>query len=82
MSIEEINELLPPEFVAPSVLDTFMQALEVNGVAITETSETKEDDEKEFFLADPDKETDEEEEEEKESEGDAKSNDPGAPVPS
>ena len=78
LSIEEINELLPPEFIAPSVLDTFMQALEVNGVEITETSETKEDGEEkdQFFLADPNKDSDDEEEEEKESEGDAKSNDP------
>jgi RNA polymerase primary sigma factor len=77
LSIEEINELLPPEIIAASVLDTFMQALEVNGVVITDSSENKKDDEEDqFFLADPDKEQDEEEEEEKESEGDAKSNDP------
>ncbi len=77
LTIEEINELLPAEIVAPSVLDTFMQALEVNGVAITEPSENKkEEEEDQFFLSDPDKETEEEEEEEKETEGDAKSNDP------
>lgn len=77
LAIEEINELLPPEIVAASVLDTFMQALEVNGVVITDTSENKkEDEEDQFFLSDPDKETEEEEEEEAESEGDAKSNDP------
>lgn len=77
LAIEEINELLPPEIVAASVLDTFMQALEVNGVVITDASENKkEDEEDQFFLSDPDKETEEEEEEEAESEGDAKSNDP------
>ena len=79
LSIEEINELLPPEIIAPSVLDTFMQALEVNGVVITDSSENKKEDEEEdqFFLSDPDKDSkDEEEEEEKESEGDSKSNDP------
>ncbi len=77
LSIEEINELLPVEIVAASVLDTFMQALEVNGVTFTDTSETKKDgEEDQFFLADPDRETNEEEEEEKEAEGDAKSNDP------
>jgi RNA polymerase primary sigma factor len=77
LAIEEINELLPPEIIAASVLDTFMQALEVNGVVITEASENKkEDEEDQFFLSDPDKEASEEEEEEKESEGDAKSNDP------
>jgi RNA polymerase primary sigma factor len=77
LSIEEINELLPVEIVSPTVLDTFMQALEVNGVAITEPSENKKDEEEDqFFLSDPDKESAEEEEEEAESEGDAKSNDP------
>jgi len=76
ISIEEINELLPPEIIAPTVLDTFMQALEVNGVAITDSSENKKDDEEDqFFLSDPDKEEKEEEEEE-EVEGDTKSNDP------
>ncbi|MGE4132018.1 MAG: RNA polymerase sigma factor RpoD [Bdellovibrionales bacterium] len=78
IAIEEINELLPPEIVAPSVLDTFMQALETNGVVFTDASENKKDDEEDqFFLSDPDRESKEdEEEEEKESEGDAKSNDP------
>ncbi len=76
IAIEEINELLPPEIIAPSVLDTFMQALEVNGVTITETLENKEKDEDDqFFLSDPDKEEKEEEEEE-EVESDTKSNDP------
>ncbi|MGZ6479979.1 MAG: sigma-70 factor domain-containing protein, partial [Bdellovibrionales bacterium] len=76
ISIEEINEMLPPEIIAASVLDTFMQALEVNGVAITDSSENKkEDEEDQFFLSDPDKEEKEEEEEE-EVEGDTKSNDP------
>ena len=56
LSIEEINELLPAEVIAASVLDTFMQALEVNGVVITESSENKkEDEEDQFFLGDPDK---------------------------
>lgn len=77
LAIEEINELLPVEIVAPSVLDTFMQALEVNGVVLTDSSENKkEDEEDQFFLSDPDSEQSEDEEEEKETEGDAKSNDP------
>ena len=76
LSIEEINELLPPEIIAASVLDTFMQALEVNGVAITEVVENKEgSEEDQFFLSDPDKESKDEEEEE-EVETDTKSNDP------
>lgn len=78
LSIEEINDTLPPEIIAAPVLDLFMQALEVNGVAFTDSSENKkEDEEDQFFLSDPDKEAKEEdEEEEAESEGDAKSNDP------
>src|ERR1700677_1675168 len=76
LTVEEINELLPPEIIASSVLDTFMQALEVNGVIIADTSETKkEDEEDQFFLADPDSEVEEDEEAE-EVESDAKSNDP------
>src|SRR3954468_19691824 len=68
ISIEEINELLPPEIIAAQVLDTFMQALEVNGVQITDSSENKkEDEEDQFFLADPDKEKEEDEEEEVET---------------
>jgi RNA polymerase primary sigma factor len=76
LAIEEINELLPAEFNIASVLDTFMQALEVNGVAITDSLEGKKDDEEDrFFLADPDSQAEEEEEAE-EVETDAKSNDP------
>ena len=76
INIEEINELLPPEIIAASVLDMFMQALEVNGVVITEPSENKDKDEDDqFFLGDPDK-ADKEEEEEEEVETDTKSNDP------
>lgn len=76
LSIEEINELLPPEILAPSVLDTFMQALEVAGVEFTDVSEnnTKDEAEETFFLADPAEEA--EDEEEKEVAEDTKSNDP------
>lgn len=77
LAIEEINELLPPEIIAPSVLDMFMQALEVAGVEFTDVSEnkTKEDGEDSFFLGDPDKDKEEEEEEAEVAE-DTKSNDP------
>ena len=75
LPIEELNELLPPEYIAASVLDTFMQALEVNGVVITDASENKDKEDEEFFLADPNAEVDEDEEAE-EVESDAKSNDP------
>src|SRR5690606_2919018 len=62
LSIEEINELLPPEIIEASVLDTFMQALEVAGVEFTDVSEnkTKEEGEDNFFLGDPDKDAEEE----------------------
>jgi RNA polymerase primary sigma factor len=77
LTIEEINELLPPEIIAASVLDSFMKALEVNGVVITDMSEVKTgDDEKEAFLADPDKEDEEVDEDEKAEGEDVKGNDP------
>ncbi len=78
LTIEEINESLAPEVLAPSVLDSFMQALEVNGVIISEASEIKkEDEEDQFFLGDPDAASkEEEEEEEAEVAEDTKSNDP------
>jgi RNA polymerase primary sigma factor len=77
LTIEEINEQLPAEIIASTVLDAFMQALEVNGVVITDLSELKktDDEEGEQFLADPDKEEEEDEEEKVESE-DVKGNDP------
>ncbi|MFN7262631.1 MAG: sigma-70 factor domain-containing protein, partial [Pseudobdellovibrionaceae bacterium] len=78
LTIEEINELLPQEITASSVLDSFMQALEVNGVVITDLSELnkKDDEEKDAFLADPDKEDDDSDEEEAAETEDVKSNDP------
>ncbi len=76
LTIEEINELLPPEIIAASVLDFFMQALEINGVVITDMTEEKKDDEKEQFLADPDKEDEEADEDEKAESEDVKGNDP------
>ncbi len=77
LTVEEINELLPPEIILASVLDSFMQALEINGVVITDLSEVKGDDEgKEAFLADPDKEDEEVDEDEKAEGEDVKGNDP------
>jgi RNA polymerase primary sigma factor len=76
LSIEEINEALPAEIIEPSVLDYFMQALDVNGVIVTDTSENKKDEEKEeeFFLDKGD--GDDKEEEEEEEASDPKANDP------
>jgi RNA polymerase primary sigma factor len=76
LTIEEINELLPQEIIASSVLDSFMQALEINGVVITDLTDTKTDEEKEAFLADPDKEDEEADEDEKAESEDVKGNDP------
>ncbi len=76
LSIEEINELLPAEYIAAPVLDHFMQALEVNGVVITDLSENKkesEDEEEETLFLD--KSTDDDDAEE-EKDYDPKSNDP------
>lgn len=78
LTIEEINELLPPEIVAASVLDSFMQALEVNGVVITDLSEIGKKDEEggDAFLSDPDKEGEDSDDEEAAETEDVKSNDP------
>ena len=65
ISIEEINEMLHPGIVDPEVLDSFMQALEVNGVILTEVSEMKkeEDEDGNLFLSEVDKDSEEEQEE-------------------
>ena len=47
VTIEEINESLPLEVVAVSVIDAFMQSLEANGVVITEHSDAAKAEEKE-----------------------------------
>lgn len=77
LTIEEINELLPPEILAPSVLDTFMHALEGGGVVISDLSETSKEEEGEgTFLESPDSEDEEVDEEEKAESEDVKGNDP------
>lgn len=78
LNIEEINELLPPEFLAASVLDTFMHGLEANGVVINDMAEvTKSEDAADgTFLADPAAEDEEADEDEKAEQEDVKSNDP------
>jgi len=75
LTIEEINELLPPEILEPSVLDFFMQGLEASGVTISDLAETK-DEEEGGFLADPDSDDEEVDEEEKAESEDVKGNDP------
>ncbi len=78
LTIEEINDLLPPEIIDASVLDSFMQALEVNGVIITDVIQKKDTEEGEStFLADPESEAEAEaDEDEKMDEEDVKGNDP------
>ncbi len=80
LTIEEINDLLPAEILDAGVLDSFMQALEVGGVIITDPAAKKDEEgEAGAFLADPNKEDDDEEDEDedkKSSEEDAKGNDP------
>ncbi len=81
LTIEEINDSLPPEVIAPAVLDMLMQNLELSGVKITTTSETGKPGEPEGeFLADvPGEEAEEAEEEsgeEAQTAEDVKGNDP------
>jgi RNA polymerase primary sigma factor len=78
LAIEEINELLPVEIVSPAVLDAFMQAMEVNGVVITEHSDAAREREEESssFMGNPDEEKDEDEDEEEAEGEDVKGNDP------
>ncbi|MEK2643880.1 RNA polymerase sigma factor RpoD [Bdellovibrio sp. BCCA] len=77
LTIEEINDLLPPEIIAPSVLDAFMHALEGGGVVISDLSETSKEEEGEgSFLESPDSEDEEVDDEEKAESEDVKGNDP------
>lgn len=77
LSIEEINDLLPQEIVAGSVLDAFMQALEANGIVISEHLEmAKQEEGEDSFLADPDGDDEEVDEEELQESEDVKGNDP------
>lgn len=77
LTIEEINEQLPLEIQAPSVLDAFMHALEVNGVVITDHTEKGGEDEASGFLADPDSDEENAEADEEAAEAeDVKGNDP------
>jgi RNA polymerase primary sigma factor len=77
LSVEEIDEALPKEIISIKALDEFMQALEVNGVTISEpgVAETSEEEsEEDFFLADP--ESEEEDKDDKKQEAESKGNDP------
>lgn len=75
ITIEEINDSLPVEIVAASVLDGIMHSLEANGVVITEHSELARQEEREEFLSEVDEEEDADEDEVKGAE-DVKGSDP------
>ncbi len=76
LSIEEINELLAPEIMSAPVLDHFMQALEVNGVIVTDGSENKKDKDEEDRLFEGDEYGGDDDEADEEDSGDPRSNDP------
>ena len=67
LTIEEINELLPPEIIHPGVLDAFMHALEAGGASILEYSEEAkaEEEAESAFLTDADKSDEDSDEDEK-----------------
>ncbi len=78
LTIEEINELLPPEIIHPGVLDAFMHALEAGGASILEYSEEAkaEEEAESAFLTDADKSDEDSDEDEKAESEDVKGNDP------
>ncbi len=75
-TMEEVNELLPPEFIAASVLDTFMHGLEANSVVIKDTTENKSGEDGEAFLGNADDKDEEADEDEIAEAEDVKGNDP------
>ncbi len=78
LTVEEIDVGLPKEITLAKALDEFMQALEVNGINVSEpgTDDTIEDEnEEDFFLADPENEEDEDKEDKKQ-EAESKGSDP------
>jgi RNA polymerase primary sigma factor len=78
LTVEEINESLPAEILSPVVIDQFMQALEVNGVIITDhTEKAKKDGEDEdgLFL-DKNADGNDDDEADEEESSDPRANDP------
>lgn len=78
LTAEEIDENLPKSLVASSALDQFMQALDVNGVTVTdgeEPEEKEEESQEDFYLADPEQEEEQDQEEVKQ-ELETRGNDP------
>jgi len=77
LAIEEINELLPPEILAPSVLDSFMQALEAGGIVFADALELQKGEEGDgTFFSDAEGDDEEEDEDEVAESESVKGNDP------
>ena len=78
LTAKEIDENLPKAIVSVSVLDQFMQAIEVHGILITGENlyeESEEENGEDFYLADPDQEEEQDQEEVKQ-ELETRGNDP------
>ncbi len=78
LTIQEINDLISPEILAAPVLDSFMQSLDANGVAIADQTDSQRSEEADgTFLADPNAASDEEVDEDEVAESeDVRGNDP------
>jgi len=78
LTAKEVDENLPKGIVSHLILDQFMQAMEVNGVVISDENhqeEAEEEKNEDFYLADPEKE-DEQDQEEVKQELETRGNDP------
>ena len=73
LTVEDVNELLAPEIISPVVLDQFMQALDINGVIVTDGSENKKDEEENLFEGER---SEDDEDADEEDSSDPRSNDP------
>lgn len=79
LTVEEVNEGLPAEIISASALDSFMQAMEINGVTVAAEdapAEKEEESDDSFFLADPDKQDEDQDQEEVKQEQETRGNDP------
>ena len=78
LTAKEVDENLPKGVVSFLVLDQFMQAMEVNGISITNESQQEESEREgneDFYLADPEQEEEQDQEEVKQ-ELETRGNDP------
>ncbi len=78
LTAKEVDENLPKGIISHLVLDQFMQAMEVNGVSVTDETqqeEAEEENNEDFYLADPEQEEEQDQEEVKQ-ELETRGNDP------